>query len=74
MSNALPSPDPIAIALETMTTGETVVFKGIDLESGATVTVAINQLAPSAPKLTPTLQSAVGLVLTISLERFAEPN
>jgi len=57
-----------------MTTGELVTFHGIDLESGRQVTISIgmpefaNDLRPHAEI------SALGLVLTLAINRFAEAN
>ena len=72
MTTPLPAPDPVAIALQSMTTGDAVEFQGIDLDSGAVVTVAVTQVSPSPPGRKPERLCAIGLVLTISLERIAD--
>lgn len=76
MKSALPppAPPPVAIALEKMTTGELVTFHGIDLESGRQVTITIG-MPEFANDLRPRAEiSALGLVLTLAINRFAEAN
>lgn len=75
MKSALPFPPPsIAVALETMTTGELMTFYGIDLESGRRVTISIGLPELANDRQERAELSALGLVLTLAINRFAEAN
>ena len=72
--NTLPNtPPPLAIALESMTTGQELRFSGIDLESGRTVTISIGHPGKPVSDQAENV-SAHGLVLTLFIGRFSDPH
>lgn len=75
MKSTLPFPPPsISVALEKMTTGDLMTFCGIDLESGRRVTISIGLPELANDHQEPAELSALGLVLTLAIDRFAEAN
>lgn len=67
----LPEIEPVAIALDQIQTSGDVKFSGIDLESGAKVTVLIER-SDAAPAGPPKQRSAHGLVLVLSIEALGQ--
>ena len=67
MKLPIPGVDPVAIALDEIQAGGDVRFSGIDLESGARVTVMIERAAPSDTPSEAPKPAAAGLVLMLTL-------
>lgn len=68
----IPEVDPVAIALDEIDTTGDVRFSGVDLETGARVTVLIER-APQDPSAVVDIskRSAAGLVLVLTVETIA---
>jgi hypothetical protein len=59
--------DPVAIALERIEVGADVRFVGIDVETGARMSILIEHMLPIGSQIT-ALHDAAGLVLLLTVE------
>ena len=64
----IPQIEPVAIALDEIQTTGDVRFTGIDLESGARVSVLIERTPSPRPKSDAATRPATGLVLVLTME------
>jgi hypothetical protein len=70
MRRPIPAIDPVAIALDRIDAGPQLKFTGIDLETGAQVSVSVvRPAAPTSVEKSPSYK-AHGRVLVLSIDRF----
>ncbi|MEO6377503.1 MAG: hypothetical protein ABIO37_05700 [Caulobacteraceae bacterium] len=67
----IPQIEPVAIALDEIQTAGDVRFTGIDLESGARVSVLIERASATRPHSDAAIRPANGLVLVLTMETLA---
>jgi len=64
--------EPVAIALDEIEVADSVRLSGIDLETGLRATVLVEKRPSDHAMRSPHPRIATGLVLTLSIERFAK--
>ncbi|MDQ2762098.1 MAG: hypothetical protein M3Y22_00940 [Pseudomonadota bacterium] len=70
MTNSPKQIDPVAIALDAIDAGQDVRFNGVDLETGARVSVVVERPTFHFREHVRTRYHAQGLVLTLTVEAF----